>query len=108
MASRKARQRFNRRDRRKAKESDYQRLPKGSPKKVGHGTSGSIQIFSDSPPKPAVTTPTSPKSLRVKRRHWYDHIGKPPPRDPPETKSSFGANIVESIDAKTLDKLEGK
>ena len=38
--SRKARTRANRRDRRKAKESDWQREGRANPKKVGHGGSG--------------------------------------------------------------------
>lgn len=100
MASRKARQRFHRRDRRKAKESNYRRAPKGNPKKVGHGTSGSIQIFGTTVPAPK---PTPKKSRRVPKKHWFDHIKDPPPEEP---KSNFGASLVELVDPEILEKLD--
>lgn len=42
MPSRKSRQRFNRRDRRKAKQSGWKRAGKSNPKKVGHGGGGQL------------------------------------------------------------------
>lgn len=41
--SKKSRTRYNRRDRRKAKQSNWQRPGRGNPKKVGHGGSGQTQ-----------------------------------------------------------------
>lgn len=38
--SRKARKRFNRRDRRKAKQTKWKRPGHSNPKKIGHGGSG--------------------------------------------------------------------
>ncbi len=40
--SRKARKRFNRRDRRKAKESGFRRPGRSNPRKVAHGGSGQV------------------------------------------------------------------
>lgn len=37
MTARSTRKRYHRRERRKAKQSQWQREPKGNPKKVGHG-----------------------------------------------------------------------
>ena len=40
--SRKSRKRFNRRDRRKAKASGFQRPGRSNPRKCGHGGSGQV------------------------------------------------------------------
>lgn len=100
MASRKARQRFHRRDRRKAKESNYRRAPKGNPKKVGHGTSGSVQIYA-TPPPGSNAPPQKPR--RVPKKHWFDRIKDRPPEDP---ESNFGASLVELVDPEILEKLD--
>jgi hypothetical protein len=106
MASRKARKRFHKRDRRKAKESGYARAPKGNPKRVGHGTSGSVQHPSTAPssPKPVIP-PERIKGAKTPKGEWHENIGQPPLRG---QSSSFGAKLVELVDDDLLEQLADK
>lgn len=88
MASRKARTRATRRDRRLAKQSEWRRPGRSNPKKVGHGGSG--QLGTGHKISSLLDRPASKKSRKIVRKN------KPKKEEPKkeEPKKIFEEKIV--------------